>query len=223
MVAELNRRYLERVEGFVLVAMAKTVQEALSILGEQDIDLILLDIFMPGINGLELLTTIRERDHDVDVIVVSAASDKQTIKKALRFGAVDYLVKPFEFERFSKAVSDYRDGTIFMRQQAVINQVDLDKRILHREQAEMGALPKGIDRNTLKTVLQTLQGMGIKVFTTEEMASRIGISRVSMRKYLYLLRQWEIIDMEVTYGSIGRPVYRFFCTSQSPEALKRYM
>lgn len=223
MVAELNRRYLERVEGFVLVAMVKTVQEALSILEKRDIDLILLDIFMPGMNGLELLTAIRERDHDVDVIVVSAASDKQTIKKALRFGAVDYLVKPFEFERFSKAVSDYRTGMVFMRKQAVINQADLDKRILHRGHAEIAALPKGIDRNTLKTVLQALQGIGAKAFTTEEMANLVGISRVSMRKYLYLLRQWEVIDMEVTYGSIGRPVYRFFCIGQRSDALEQYM
>lgn len=224
MVSEFNRRYLEKVAGFILVDTARSAHEALLILETQKIDLILLDIFMPGMNGLELLSTIREKDQDVDVIVVSAASDYQTIKRALRYGAVDYLVKPFEFERLRMALSAFRDGVAFMREQAAINQADLDQRIMHLDLAGTTTLlPKGLDRNTLKMVWQALEGINRETFTTEEMANRIGISRVSMRKYLDFLKQINILDIEIAYGSIGRPLYKYRCIGLTGNVLKQYL
>ena len=104
MVAEFNKRYLNQVEGFKLKAVARSFEEAIEVLKTKDIQLILLDIFMPGLSGLELLSQIRKTDSEVDVIIVSAACDIQTIKKALKYGAVDYLIKPFEFERFNSAL-----------------------------------------------------------------------------------------------------------------------
>jgi CitB family two-component system response regulator MalR len=56
---------------------------------------------MPGINGLELLSKLRKTDKNVDVIIASAAKDSISIKKALQYGAVDYLIKPLEFECFN--------------------------------------------------------------------------------------------------------------------------
>jgi CitB family two-component system response regulator MalR len=223
MVAEFNRRYLEKVAGFVLVATAKSAREALDILDRRNIDLILLDIFMPGMNGLELLTTIREKDRDVDVIIVSAASDNQTIKKALRYGAVDYLVKPFEFERLNKALTAYRDGVVFMRKQAVVNQTDLDQRILHRDLPGAALLPKGLDRNTLKTIWQSLDTNAGEPFTTEELANRIGISRVSARKYLQFLLKLQLLELEVAYGFVGRPLYKYRYHGSRADTLKQYL
>jgi CitB family two-component system response regulator MalR len=206
------------------VDTARSAHEALLILETQKIDLILLDIFMPGMNGLELLAYILEKDQDVDVIVVSAASDYQTIKRALRYGAVDYLVKPFEFERLRMALSAFREGVAFMREQAAINQADLDQRIMHLDLAGTTTLlPKGLDRNTLKMVWQALEGINRETFTTEEMANRIGISRVSMRKYLDFLKQINILDIEIAYGSIGRPLYKYRCIGLTGNVLKQYL
>ncbi len=223
MVAEFNRRYLEKVPGFVLVAIARSAKEALALLDKRNIDLLLLDVFMPGMNGLELLATIREKDRDVDVIIVSAASDNQTIKKALRYGAVDYLVKPFEFERLSKALTAYRDGVVFMRKQAVVNQTDLDHRILHRDLPGAAELPKGLDRNTLKKICQTLEAGAGETFTTEELAGRIGVSRVSARKYLKFLLKLELLELEVAYGYIGRPLYKYRYHGSRADALQKYL
>lgn len=223
MVAEFNRRYLEKVSGFAHVGTVSSGQQALAMLDSQDIDLILLDVFMPGMDGLELLKTIREKDRDIDVIIVSAASDNRTIKKALRYGAVDYLVKPFEFERLSKALAAYRDGAVFLRKQAVVNQTDLDRRILHRDLPEAAILPKGLDRNTLKTIWQALEANAGETFTTEDLANRIGISRVSARKYLHFLLQLEILELEVAYGYIGRPLYKYRYHNARAETLKRYL
>lgn len=103
MVAEFNKHYLEQIGGFALRGIAASVDEGLKLLEKKEIDLILLDIFMPGLSGLELLSQIRKMGKGVDVIVVSAAADSYSIKKALQYGAVDYLIKPFEFERFREA------------------------------------------------------------------------------------------------------------------------
>ncbi|MBP1763800.1 MAG: dcuR [Firmicutes bacterium] len=223
MVAELNRRYLEQIEGFQLIAMARTANEALSLLEKYKIDLILLDIFMPGMNGLELLNQIREKGQDVDVIVVSAASDMHTIKKVLRSGVVDYLIKPFEFERLNAALSDYRSQTLFMRNRQVMSQEDLDRRILGREQQVPAELIKGLCRDTLKFIWEIIRSMQGQTFTTEEMAKKAGISRVSMRKYLDFLKQIGVLDMEIIYGTVGRPVYKYRCVNSENSIIKRYL
>lgn len=58
---------------------------------------------------------------------------------ALRHGIVDYLIKPFEFERFCAALTAYRDRTIFMKQRDSVNQDQLDQLILNREQQQIAA------------------------------------------------------------------------------------
>ena len=223
MVAEFNRRYLEQVGGFELIAVAPSVAEALRILGCEEIDLILLDIFMPGKNGFDLLAQIRKLGQGVDVIVVSAACDSQSIKKALRYGAVDYLIKPFEFVRFNTALSAYRDWVAMTKGQEKLSQAELDVRLLHPSILPAPSeLPKGLTRNTLKTVWENILDMKERSFSTEEIANRVGVSRVSMRKYLSFLTEIGVIDMEVIYGSIGRPVYQHRCIKPESNLIKTY-
>lgn len=224
MVAEFNKRYLEQIEGFQLQAVVSSVDEALAILDRQEIDLILLDIFMPGRNGLDLLSEIREKGEGVDVILITAASDIQSVKKALRYGAVDYLIKPFEFERFRAALSAYREEVQFMKELETLSQEELDKRLLHKEQPIMPAeLPKGLMRNTLKTVWETIQDRQGAPFSTEELANRVGISRVSMSKYLKFLVDIGAVEVEISYGSVGRPVYKYRSVDSKSGLLKTYL
>lgn len=60
MVAEINKQYLSKMDGFRLAAQASSVDEAIRLLGKEDIQLILLDIFMPGKQGLDLLAYLRK-------------------------------------------------------------------------------------------------------------------------------------------------------------------
>ena len=207
MVAELNRRYLEQIDGFQLVASVRSATEALLLLEQQAVDLILLDIAMPGMTGVEFLHSIRSLGREVDVIVVSAASDMATIKKVLRNGVIDYLIKPFEFDRLNSALSEYRSQALFTRNREVLNQEELDRRVLGKEQAEAVELAKGLGRNTLRAVWEAVR-MERQPFTTEEMAQKVGVTRVSMRKYLDFLKQIDVLSMEVVYGNVGRPVYK---------------
>jgi CitB family two-component system response regulator MalR len=158
MVAEFNKRYLEQVGGFALEAIVSSVDDAFNLLEQKEIDLILLDIFMPGQSGLELLPRIRKTEKGADVIIVSAASDSYSIKKALQYGAVDYLIKPFEFERFHKALVTYRERASLMREREKLSQTDLDQQIFHKDPiSKPDELPKGLTRDTLKLVWDKIQ------------------------------------------------------------------
>lgn len=209
MVAELNKRYLLSVPGFLFVASAKDGATALSILEKVKIDLVLLDVFMPGMDGLELLTKIRSSGFSPDVILLTAARDSQSINKALQYGAVDYLVKPFEFERFSEALTAYKSRNRFIKSQGELSQSEIDQRILQRGQASVEELPKGLDRKTLSKIWDNIKEFTGTEFTTEELAKQVGISRVSMRKYLDFLEKAGFLSLNVSYGAIGRPVYKY--------------
>lgn len=222
MVAEINRRYVELIEGFKIEAIVHSSDEAFKLLEKMEIDLILLDIFMPGMNGLELLVQLRQARKGVDVIVISAACDRQSIKKALQFGATDYIIKPFEFERLHSALLTYKGLVNLMDEQGHLSQEALD-RMLRKKQTVSMQLPKGIDRNTLKTVWKRIKLLDKELFSTEEMAKYIGISRVSTRKYLEFLKQIGVLKLELIYGTVGRPIYKYRCMNQVNNFIQRYL
>lgn len=222
MVAQLHEHYLSQIKGFQLCDIANNGDAALKLLPKKNYDLLILDIFMPTMDGLQLLAKIRERGYDVDVIVVSAANDKDKIKLALRLGAVDYIIKPFEFERFNLALNNYLKRYIIVSEQNVLGQSDLDQTIIRQDERMFVSLPKGLDRNTLRAVWEAicaLEGM----FTTEEVAGKVGISRVSIRKYLEFLKSLHLLKLDLHRGSVGRPVYKYLCLDKQSDVLKAYM
>lgn len=213
MVAQLNRTYLGRVEGFETVGAVRSAAEALSVLRTQPVDLLLLDIFMPGQSGLELMDEIRAKALAVDVIFVTAARDTATLDRALKLGAMDYLIKPFEFERLEAALERYRDTRRMIRRGEVLDQAELDRRLARRtvEGRRAEGLPKGLDRSTLERVLRAVADRPGEApwFTSEEIAQQVGLSRVSVRKYFEFLSGLKVLRMEPGYGTGGRPVHRF--------------
>ncbi|MFD3449394.1 response regulator [Microbacteriaceae bacterium 4G12] len=218
MVAMLNKHYLAQVGGFELVHIANSVEEALRILEESHIDFILLDIFMPGDTGFELLLDIRNKEKEIDVIMISAVHDMASIKKALQYGVVDYLIKPFTFERFKEALTAYREKFAFMKAQQKINQSELDALILQKEKIEStvsNELPKGLTRQTLQLIWKQIELLHGKTFTTDEMAQLVGISRVSIRKYVLFLIEIGALENEMVYQQVGRPVSKLRCIDES--------
>jgi sigma-B regulation protein RsbU (phosphoserine phosphatase) len=98
---ELNReglaRRLQRHD--YAVAVAKNGREAIELLGGRSFDLVLLDIMMPGMNGLEVLKFLRRVDSliDLPIIMVTAKGESEDIVEALELGANDYVTKPLDF------------------------------------------------------------------------------------------------------------------------------
>ncbi|WP_208592011.1 response regulator [Gracilibacillus suaedae] len=211
MVAEFNKRFLRKIEGYQLVDIAYCVEEAMKLIDEKedDIDLILLDIYMSGKNGLEMLSTIRKKEIPIDVILITAATDTENIQSALHHGAIDYLIKPFEFVRFKQALMRYKEKFELLHQREKLNQLELDQKLLHSKKEkvkENKTLPKGLTQSTLLIIMDKIKKE--KIFSTDDIAESTGISRVSVRKYLMFLVEIDVLEETLTYG-IGRPVYQY--------------
>ncbi|MEK4517560.1 response regulator [Paenibacillus sp. FSL H8-0122] len=227
MVAKFNRHYLEQVAGFEYAGWAATGDEALILLEKQQVDLILLDIYMPRVSGLQLLSALREQGSKVDIIVISAASDNASIRKALQNGAVDYLIKPFEFARFQAALSAYREDYKLMHKEH-LSQEQLDKLLRHslgteEEKTAALPLPKGLAEGTLESIWSTINRLESPVFSTEDISSHAPISRISVRKYLAFLTEAGILEMELSYGAVGRPVYMYKVRHEGHELICKYL
>jgi len=203
-------------EAFILSCVHETILASL----------VLLDIYMPGENGLTLLSKIRREKNELDVILITAATDVDKIQTALRYGAVDYLIKPFEFERFQQALTSYRGKYLYLNQQTEINQKDLDKLLLvkkdeFKESELLKPLPKGLSKKTLNIIFDAIKEQGNTPFTADEMAEMTDISRVSIRKYLKFLNEIHVIDETLSYG-IGRPVYSYMFNGTNQSLLEQY-
>lgn len=222
MVAQLHAHYLNQINGFQLSDTAGNGDAALQLLSVKKYDLIILDVFMPTMDGLQLLSKIRERGYDVDVIVVTAANEKDRIKQALRLGAVDYIIKPFEFERFHLALSNYLKRYHIVEEQSVLGQSDLDETIIKQQNHTDAPIPKGLDRNTLATVWECVRSIDGS-FTTEQIALMVGISRVSIRKYLEFLTALRLLKLDLNRGSVGRPVYKYHCLDKQSNIINAYI
>ncbi|WP_281975741.1 response regulator [Halobacillus litoralis] len=211
MVADLNKKYVEQVGGFHLAAMAANVEEALRYLDEYDVDLILLDVYMPGRNGLQLLKDLREKDERVDVILITAASEKEQIQKSLRLGAVDYLIKPFEFERLQGALIKYKENYAVFQDKENVGQNEIDRIFIaqeNRQEKNRIQVPKGLTQNTLELILRIIRKKENRAFSTDEIAQDTEVSRVSIRKYLKFLKEIDFLEETLVYG-VGRPVYQY--------------
>lgn len=86
------------------VYLATTGTEALDLFNKNAVDLILLDILLPDINGLDLLEKFKELDSNMEIIMITAVKDIQTAIKAIRLGAYDYIVKPFDVDEVLKVI-----------------------------------------------------------------------------------------------------------------------
>jgi two-component system, CitB family, response regulator MalR len=226
MVAEFNRRYLKEMNGFFLSGIVHNVGDAKEFLNIEKVNLILLDVYMPGTNGLELLHFIREQKMAVDVILITAAADAEKIQTALRLGAVDYLIKPFEFERFNQALMQYKEKYAFFEKKQVFNQEELDDRLLHCDQRPSGEaindLPKGLTSSTLQNIIHVIKSKEGSLFSTDDIAESTYISRVSVRKYLKYLTHLGVLEESLTYG-IGRPVYFYTLKKDKLNQLNIYL
>ena len=88
----------------LVVATAASAEEALSLVGRTPPDVVLSDVRMPGLGGLELLTLLRERTPNVDVMLMTAFDDLPLVATAMREGAVDFLVKPLDLHQLRRVL-----------------------------------------------------------------------------------------------------------------------
>lgn len=208
-IAEIQRRFVERLEAVELCGIAHSLADASDLVEVLDPDLMLLDVHFPEGSGLELLRSLRAGNSRTDVILITAAREVDTLRSALRSGVFDYILKPLVYERLEEAIQNYRQHLDALDRMQNLAQEEVDA-LLPRGQAEPEApsrLPKGIDALTLdkiRSVVQADDG-----WTAEAVGQRIGASRTTARRYLEYLVSCGEVTAEVTYGTVGRPERRY--------------
>ncbi len=225
MVAQINRQFIEKVDPEALVDFAQNVTEAMEVIQSKTIDLLLLDIYMPEENGLTFLKYVREQGYQVDAILITAATDAEDIQTAFRYGAVDYLIKPFEFERFKQSLLKYKQGQTFFKDNQQIKQADIDAEFLNKQVVTDDSelkLPKGVTKETLQSIIEKMNDFEDHAFSTDDISKAVNISRVSVRKYLKFLTDIEVLEESLTYG-IGRPIYFYKLNKDNLKYLQGYM
>ena len=218
-IADIHRAFIEQSDGFYVVGMARNGSEAKALMAEHaaSIQLILLDAYLPDVEGLELLWAIR-RDHvHVDIVMVTAAREVETISEALRGGVFDYLIKPIEAARMTQMLIRFRREREALANRVEMNQDELDHVLARlkpgetpraKNQTLSQVLPKGIDRLTLRRVIDSLAGAPDSL-TAMQMARIMGASRSTARRYLEFLVAEQAVSAELGYGDVGRPERRY--------------
>jgi response regulator of citrate/malate metabolism len=211
MVAKVHAGFVAAVDGFEVIGTAATGAQALAEVERLRPDLVLLDVYLPDMTGLEVLRSLRATGSPVDVIVISAARDVDTIRSALHGGVLNYLVKPFDRRTFETRLRDYAALRDELGELEEAGQVDVDRVFgFSRGNVEQPvATPKGIAPETLQLVRETLAAAGPDGLSATECSERTGLARVSARRYLEQLVTLQEADVRQKYGTAGRPERRF--------------
>lgn len=206
MVAFINKQYLNKIGNINVLGPVATEKEVLSIIEKEKIDLLLLDVFLPDKNGLDILKDLRKNKYLVDVIIISAANHPDELREAFTCGIVDYLIKPFQFERFEEAINKYKLKMNLLSAGSELNQKDIDSMYSNNK---INELPKGLNRLTLERIITFLKKNSYKVWTVRELASEVKLSNVTVKKYMDYLEETGDVSVEISYGNVGRPEYKY--------------
>lgn len=105
---DVIRNHLARIEGLELAGVFRTAPDAVPLLESGNVDILFLDIRLPGMSGLHFLRTLA----DPPLVVLTTAYAEYALE-SYEFNVIDYLLKPISFERFSKAVNKILDGRLY--------------------------------------------------------------------------------------------------------------
>lgn len=208
MVASINSQFAKRNPNIQIVATFHNGKDALDYLKKSDADLVLLDLYMPDCTGLELLSELRNIGSEIDVIMITAANDAEHINEALQLGIVDYLIKPFQYERFAQALDKY-----LVRKKAIESGVSFTQEEIDRlvnastpsASTKKAELQKGVQQKTLDKIRVCLSAHPGNYLPCEQIASETGLSRVTIRRYMnFLIEENEVTSM-IDYSTGGRP------------------
>ncbi|MEU1002277.1 response regulator [Streptomyces tibetensis] len=209
MVARVHRAFVERVEPFRVVGTAHTGGQAIEAVESLRPDLILLDLYLPDLFGLDVIPRLRTAGHDCDVMVISAATEAETVRGAVRRGVVDYLLKPFDFEDLRLRLERYAAQRGRLLTTVVRGQADVDRVLAGAfGPAPAHTLPKGMSVETAELVERALREADGTLSATE-CAAVTGVSRVSARRYLEYFHGTGSAEVSLRYGAAGRPERRY--------------
>ena len=209
MVAMINEQYIKRNKNFEIVGNCSDGLSALEFLENNTVDLLILDVFMPKMDGFETLRQIRNKQITVDAIMVTAANERESLEEALHLGIVDYLVKPFTFDRFQMALEKYIAQNNALKDIETLNQKSIDHIIDNARKKSEDLYPKGIQEKTIELIMEYLKVNKNTWFTGDEIAEKVNLTGVTVRRYMNYLAESGKVVGEMNYETGGRPCMRY--------------
>ncbi|MEB2358956.1 response regulator [Bacillus pumilus] len=220
-IAAIHESYIQKVQGFQVAGKAKSAKDMWEALQKEQVDLILLDVYMPDELGTNLLPLLRERHPDVDVIIITAATETMLLRDALHYGVVHYLIKPVTVQKFIQVLTEYKEKKELINSKDEVNQTMIDLFFGQMQEASQQKddrdLPTGINSLTLDKV-KTLMEEEISGITAEELGEKMGASRTTARRYVEYLVTTGECRAELAYGIIGRPERKYYPAKQQAES-----
>jgi response regulator of citrate/malate metabolism len=208
-IADIHAAYVNKVDGFQAIAQAHTAAEAVGSVDRLCPDLLLLDLYLPDEHGLDLVARLRREGHPaVDVIVITAAKDADSVRAAMQGGALHYLLKPFSFPALRDKLLSYAQMRSRLNALHEPDQRNLDRVFgaLRTQDQLSGA--KGRSAHTLEAVERLLTSGGQEL-SAAEVAEMTGMSRATAQRYLSHLHEIGRVEIRLRYGSGGRPEHRY--------------
>lgn len=204
MVRMINEQYVRMNKDFCIASSVKNGQEALDYIKENKVDLVILDVFMPFMNGVEFLKKLREQKLKTEVIMVTAANDTATLEETMHLGVIDYLVKPFALERFQVALEKFTAKMNVINGSDLLDQNLIDSIISNSPQKKSKEYPKGIQEKTLERIKTCFENKN-DWHSVELIAEKLGISIVTVRHYVNYLVKEAFLQESINYETGGRP------------------
>ncbi len=205
MVARVHAMFVERTEGFRVVGVARTGEEAVRLAHEHQPDLVLLDVHLPDVSGVEVLRRLRADGVRAGVVMVTAERDAEVVREALHGGAMQYLVKPFEYDDLARRLQSVRDAMASL-DAGPVDQQTIDRAFVAAAPTR-SAPSRRLSPETTELVLGALARHDD--LSASECGEEIGISRVSARRYLEQLVAEGRATVRLSYGGAGRPERRY--------------
>ena len=212
MVAMIHRQFISRNALFEVVGAFGDGASALEFVAQNEVDLAILDVRMPRLGGLELLHRLRERNDRIEVVLATAANDVATLEEAFRLGVVDYLVKPFSYDRFQEALQKFVAKRGTLEGVTEVSQEEIDKFFGGGgRKVELSPRPKGIQEKTVRILADFLKGSQGEWLAGDEIAAQVKLSSVTARRYMNYLIQIGVAEGRMDYETGGRPrsLYRY--------------
>ena len=215
MVAKINRDLTHQISGFKVVQVAGTAREAIDALEKEPVDLVVLDVYLPDLTGVELLKSFRQKGLPVDVVMITAAHDAPTVEESMRYGIFDYIIKPFSFDRYKACLVNYRKQKTAISRQKTLSQERVNEFTGFQDFSRpRGGFPKSIQEQTLKRVEEAIGNFG-PCFSIDDLLGVLPLSRATNRRYLEFLTDTGVLEKSLAYRKIGRPTVLYSKTKKA--------
>lgn len=208
--ADAHALYVSRVPGFAVAGVAHTRAEAGRALDRLEVDLILLDLYLPDGHGLALLRALRGAGHSTDVFAVTSARDLTVVREGVALGVVQHVLKPFTFPTLRdrlRQYAEFRHSTGGGDGGEASSQAEVDRALSALRAPRPATLPKGLAAATLDAVTGALRTAGEGGLTASAAGESVGVNRITARRYLEHLVDSGRAERRPQYGQVGRPEF----------------